>query len=420
MSPDWDVERIRADFPILGTSVHDSAKLVYLDNAASTQRPQCVIDALNDVYTRTYANVHRGSHWLSDQSTEGYELAREAIAKFVGAQSANEIVFTTGTTGGINLVARSWGEANIEAGDEVLLTEMEHHSNIVPWQQLSERTGCRVRFLPLLEDGRLDMEQLPNMLSESTRMFAFAAVSNVTGAINPVGELVEAARAVGATTLVDAAQAVPHQSVDFEAWGVDFAVFSGHKMLGPSGIGALYGRETLLDEMPPFLGGGSMIREVTLDGYTVAALPAKFEAGTPPIANAIVMRTTIEYLEQLDLSQVIVHERRLAQRAHEHTWNKWNPCEFSAPAFPKKAALLPSRSTESIRRISPVFWIAKASRFAPVITAPCRFMLTSGSPPPLEPASICTTPSKRSMSSPMPSSAPSVSSAGSVGRALLM
>jgi cysteine desulfurase/selenocysteine lyase len=318
MSPDWDVERIRADFPILGTSVHDSAKLVYLDNAASTQRPQCVIDALNDVYTRTYANVHRGSHWLSDQSTEGYELAREAIAKFVGAQSANEIVFTTGTTGGINLVARSWGEANIEAGDEVLLTEMEHHSNIVPWQQLSERTGCRVRFLPLLEDGRLDMEQLPNMLSESTRMFAFAAVSNVTGAINPVGELVEAARAVGATTLVDAAQAVPHQSVDFEAWGVDFAVFSGHKMLGPSGIGALYGRETLLDEMPPFLGGGSMIREVTLDGYTVAALPAKFEAGTPPIANAIVMRTTIEYLEQLDLSQVIVHERRLAQRAHEH------------------------------------------------------------------------------------------------------
>jgi cysteine desulfurase / selenocysteine lyase len=318
MSPDWDVERIRADFPILGTSVHDSAKLVYLDNAASTQRPQCVIDALNDVYTRTYANVHRGSHWLSDQSTEGYELAREAIAKFVGAQSANEIVFTTGTTGGINLVARSWGEANIEVGDEVLLTEMEHHSNIVPWQQLSERTGCRVRFLPLLEDGRLDMEQLPNMLSESTRMFAFAAVSNVTGAINPVGELVEAARAVGATTLVDAAQAVPHQSVDFEAWGVDFAVFSGHKMLGPSGIGALYGRETLLDEMPPFLGGGSMIREVTLDGYTVAALPAKFEAGTPPIANAIVMRTTIEYLEQLDLSQVIVHERRLAQRAHEH------------------------------------------------------------------------------------------------------
>ena len=318
MSPDWDVERIRADFPILGTSVHDSAKLVYLDNAASTQRPQCVIDALNDVYTRTYANVHRGSHWLSDQSTEGYELAREAIAKFVGAQSANEIVFTTGTTGGINLVARSWGEANLETGDEVLLTEMEHHSNIVPWQQLSERTGCRVRFLPLLEDGRLDMEQLPNMLSESTRMFAFAAVSNVTGAINPVGELVEAARAVGATTLVDAAQAVPHESVDLEAWGVDFAVFSGHKMLGPSGIGALYGRETLLDEMPPFLGGGSMIREVTLDGYTVAALPAKFEAGTPPIANAIVMRTAIEYLEQLDLSQVILHERRLAQRAHEH------------------------------------------------------------------------------------------------------
>lgn len=318
MSPDWDVERIRADFPILGTSVHDSAKLVYLDNAASTQRPQCVIDALNDVYTRTYANVHRGSHWLSDQSTEGYELAREAIAKFVGAQSANEIVFTTGTTGGINLVARSWGEANIEAGDEVLLTEMEHHSNIVPWQQLSERTGCRVRFLPLLEDGRLDMEQLPKMLSESTRMFAFAAVSNVTGVVNPVGELVEAAQAVGATTLVDAAQAVPHESVDFKSWGVDFAVFSGHKMLGPSGIGALYGRESLLDEMPPFLGGGSMIREVTLDGYTVAALPAKFEAGTPPIANAIAMRAAIQYLEQVDLAQVIRHERRLAQRAHEH------------------------------------------------------------------------------------------------------
>ena len=318
MSPDWDVERIRADFPILETKVHDSTKLIYFDNAASTQRPQCVIDALNAVYTRTYANVHRGSHWLSDQSTEGYELSRQSIAQFVGAKSSNEIVFTSGTTGGINLVARSWGDVNVGEGDEVLLTEMEHHSNIVPWQQLAERTGCRIRYVRLLDDGRLDLEKLPTLLNERTKMFAFAAISNVTGVINPVRELIEAAQAVGAKTLVDAAQAVPHQAVDFSEWGADFAVISGHKMLGPSGIGALYGRETLLDEMPPFLGGGSMIRTVTLDGYEAAALPAKFEAGTPPIANAIVMRSAIEYLHTIGLDQIIVHERRLTQRAHDH------------------------------------------------------------------------------------------------------
>jgi cysteine desulfurase/selenocysteine lyase len=318
MSPEWDVERIRADFPILETKVHGSTRLIYFDNAASTQRPQSVIDALNHVYTRTYANVHRGSHWLSDQSTDGYEAARREIAKFVGATSSCEIIFTSGTTAGINLVARSWGDANISAGDEVLLTEMEHHSNIVPWQQLAERTGCRIRFLPVTDDGCLDLERLPDMLNEATRLFAFCAVSNVTGVINPVQQLAKAARAVGATTLVDAAQAVPHEVVNFAEWDVDFAVFSGHKMLGPSGIGAVYGREKLLEEMPPFAGGGSMIRKVTLDGYEVAALPAKFEAGTPPIANAIAMRAAIEYLEQVGLAQIMAHERRLAQRAHEH------------------------------------------------------------------------------------------------------
>lgn len=317
LSPTWDVHKIRADFPILSTRVHDATPLIYFDNAASTQRPQQVIDALEDVYTRTYANVHRGSHWLSDRSTEGYEAARQSIADFIGAKDSREIVFTSGTTAGINLVARSWGDANVSAGDEILLTEMEHHSNIVPWQQLAERTGCRLRYLPLTDDGQLRLDDLERFLTKATKMVAITAVSNVLGTINPVHELVEAAHAVDALALIDAAQAIPHERVDVGTWGADFVVFSGHKMLGPSGIGALYGRESLLDAMPPFLGGGSMIRQVTLDGYELAQLPAKFEAGTPPIANAIAMRAAIEYLEDVGVENILAHERQLTARAHE-------------------------------------------------------------------------------------------------------
>jgi cysteine desulfurase/selenocysteine lyase len=313
-----DVAQIRVDFPILATQVRGSETLIYFDNAASTQRPLPVIKAMEEVYSTIYANVHRGSHWLSDRSTEAYEAAREAIAQFIGAADRRQVVFTSGTTAGINLVARSWGDSAVTAGDEILLTEMEHHSNIVPWQQLAERTGCRVRFLPLTDDGRLDLEQLPAFLGPKTKLFAFTAVSNVLGTINPVHKLVKAAQQVGALTLVDAAQSVPHQAVSFSDWNTDFAVFSGHKMLGPSGIGVLYGRESLLESMPPFLGGGSMISDVTLEGYTPAKLPAKFEAGTPPIAAAIVMKTAIEYVQNLGLENILQHERQLAHRAHEH------------------------------------------------------------------------------------------------------
>ncbi len=316
-----DVQRIRADFPILATQVHDSVPLIYFDNAASTQRPQAVISAIDDVYTQTFANVHRGSHWLSDKSTEEYEQSRQAVGEFVGISNSHEIVFTSGTTAGINLVARSWGDANVGPGDEILLTEMEHHSNIVPWQQLAERTGCRVRFVPLTDDGQLDLEQLPSLLNQATKLFAFAAVSNVLGTINPVKQLVDAAHEKGVVTLVDAAQAVPHGEVNFSAWATDFAVFSGHKMMGPSGIGVLYGREELLESMPPFLGGGSMITQVSKDGYSPALLPAKFEAGTPAIAPAIAMKAALKYLEQIGVERILRHEQTLVERADEHLRN---------------------------------------------------------------------------------------------------
>lgn len=339
-SPDGlDVQRIRADFPILATKVHDSVPLIYFDNAASTQRPQSVISALDDVYTQTFANVHRGSHWLSDKSTEEYEQSRQAVGEFIGVSNSREIVFTSGTTAGINLVARSWGDASLGPGDEILLTEMEHHSNIVPWQQLSARTGCRVRYVPLTDDGQLDLEQLQSLLNSATKLFAFAAVSNVLGTMNPVKQLVDLAHNAGAITLVDAAQAVPHGSVNFRDWGTDFAVFSGHKMMGPSGIGVLYGREALLEEMPPFLGGGSMITHVSLDGFSPAALPAKFEAGTPAIAPAIAMKAALIYLEQLGVERIFRHEQTLAARADEHL-RQLDGVRILGPSVERKSGIL--------------------------------------------------------------------------------
>jgi cysteine desulfurase/selenocysteine lyase len=313
----FDPQTLRSDFPILSTIVHGDQPLVYFDNAATTQRPSQVIQKLVDVYENQYANVHRGIHWLSEQSTDLYEDARESVRAFINARQRHEVIFTTGATGAINLVARSWGDAHLQEGDEILLTEMEHHSNIVPWQQLAERTGCRVRFVPITDNGLLCMDSVDQMLTERTRLFAFSTVSNVLGTINPAGELVNKAHAVGALVLIDAAQSVPHAVTDVQATEADFVAFSGHKMLGPSGVGVLYGRESLLDEMPPFLGGGSMIRRVTLDGFEPAELPAKFEAGTPPIVPALGLAAAIDYLTSVGMENIHAYESLLTAKAHE-------------------------------------------------------------------------------------------------------
>lgn len=312
-----DVDTLRADFPILSTVLHGGVPLAYLDNAATTQRPRQVIQALVDVYERHYANVHRGIHWLSDQSTDLFEEAREKVRALIQAPSREEVIFTHGTTEGINLVARSWGDATCHPGDEIVLTEMEHHANLVPWQQLAERRGVVLRHIPVTDEGLLRLDALPALLGPRTRMVAVAAVSNVLGTINPVAEIVRQARAVGAATLIDAAQSAPHLPVDVQALGCDFLAFSGHKMLGPTGVGVLYGRRAVLEAMPPFLGGGSMIRRVRLEGFEPADLPARFEAGTPPIVPAIGLGAAIDYLNAVGLDAIHEHERQLTRYAHE-------------------------------------------------------------------------------------------------------
>lgn len=307
---------LRDDFPILTDDVLDGQSLVFLDNAASTQRPRQVIDALSQVYEHDYANVHRGIHTLSERSTEQYEQAREKVRAFINAEHAHEVIFTQGTTASINLVAHSWGETNLKPGDEILTTVMEHHSNLVPWQQVCQRTGAVLKHVPLTEDGQLDMVAFDKLITEKTKLVAVVSVSNTLGTVNPIGEIVAKAHAAGALVLVDAAQSVPHMSIDVRGWDADFVAFSGHKMLGPSGVGILYGKTELLDAMPPFLGGGSMINEVRLDSFTPAALPAKFEAGTPPIAPAIGMSAAIDYLNDIGLEAIHRHEQVLVEKAY--------------------------------------------------------------------------------------------------------
>ena len=307
----------RRDFPILNQTIHRDRPLVYLDNGASTQRPQSVIDAMSNCYQKTYANVHRGIHWLSEQASAQYEEARTRVQKFINAPHNNEVIFTSGTTESINLVAHAWGNEHVKSGDEILLTIFEHHSNIVPWQQLAARTGAVVRFVSIDGNGQLDMADLKQQISEKTKIVAFAAVSNVLGTNTPVAEVVSLAHAVGAITVVDAAQSVPHDVTDVQAWDADFVAISGHKMLGPSGIGILWGKQHLLESMPPFLGGGSMIDQVTVDGFTPGELPARFEAGTPPIVEAIGLGAAIEYLNSVDLKTIKQHENELVMAAFE-------------------------------------------------------------------------------------------------------
>ncbi len=310
-------ESLRDDFPILNGDVLGGQSLAFLDNAASTQRPRQVIDAIRRVYERDYANVHRGIHTLSERSTEQYEQAREKVRALINAPKSDEIIFTQGTTASINLVARSWGDANLRPGDEVLMTVMEHHSNLVPWQQTAARTGAVLKHVPLTEDGRLDMAEFDKLLTERTKLVTVVSLSNTLGTVNPIQEIIAKAHAAGALVLVDAAQSVPHMPTDVRAWDADFVAFSGHKMLAPSGVGVLFGKERLLDAMPPFLGGGSMINEVKLDRFTPAELPAKFEAGTPPIASAIAMSAAVDYLQQVGLERIHRHEQFLVRYAYD-------------------------------------------------------------------------------------------------------
>ena len=311
-----DITAIRADFPILNQEVHGKP-LVYLDSTATSQKPRQVIEALERYYQQDNANVHRGVHTLAERATAAYEQARLKIARFIGATTPKEIIFVRNATEAINLVANAWGRANLGPGDEVLITEMEHHSNIVPWQLVTQATGATLRYVPITDAGELDYDALDRLLTERTKLFAFTAMSNVLGTINPVAELIEKAHAVGALTLVDAAQSVPHLSTDVQALGADFLAFSGHKMLGPTGVGVLYGKRELLEAMPPFLGGGEMIREVFMDHSTWNAVPHKFEAGTPAIAEAIALGAAVDYLDALGMDWVHAHEREIVAYAWE-------------------------------------------------------------------------------------------------------
>jgi len=314
-TPDWSV--LRSDFPILDQKVHGHP-LIYFDNAATSQKPRAVIDALVHYYQRDNANVHRGIHELSNRATAAFEAARARTAKFINAASPDEIVFTRGTTEAINLVAQSWGAKNLQRGDVILLTEMEHHSNLVPWQMLAERTGARVAYLPVTGDeGQLDLRRVDELLTRQVKLLSLVHISNSMGTVNPVGELCERARRVGAVTLVDAAQSAGHCSVDVQQIDCDFLAFSGHKICGPTGIGVLYGRRELLDAMPPWQGGGEMILTVDFDRTTFKPAPHRFEAGTPDISGPVGLHAAMDYLDGIGRGNIFQHDQELAAYAWE-------------------------------------------------------------------------------------------------------
>ncbi len=309
-----DVKRIRQDFPILSRKVHGKP-LVYLDNAATTQKPRQVIDALVNYYARYNANIHRGLHTLSEEATAAYEQVREQTARFIKAPSSRGIVFTRNATEAINVIAQSWGRANLKPGDQILLTEMEHHSNLVPWQLVAKATGAQLAFLPITDDGRLDLRSLDALLGARTKVVSVTLMSNVLGTINPVTQIAAAARRRGALVVVDGAQGVPHLPVDVTQLGCDVLAFSAHKMLGPTGVGVLWAREDLLESMEPFLGGGEMITDVQLTSATWNEVPWKFEAGTPNIADVIAFGEALAYLERVGMANVRAHEVELTQYA---------------------------------------------------------------------------------------------------------
>jgi cysteine desulfurase/selenocysteine lyase len=314
LAPRYDVERVRADFPILSQSIHDRP-LVYLDSAASSQRPRPVLEAIARYDTTMHANVHRGVHTLSQLATDAFERARETVRRFINARSTREIIFVRGTTEAINLVANSWGRGQLRAGDEILISHLEHHANIVPWQMICAATGARLRAAPITAAGELDFEGMKALINERTRLIAISHVSNALGTVLPVKDIVRHAHARGIPVLVDGAQAIPHAMVDVRDLDCDFYAFSGHKVYGPTGIGVLYGRESLLESMTPWQGGGDMILSVRIESSTYNELPAKFEAGTPNISGAIGLGAALEYVEGLGLEAIAAHEHGLLELA---------------------------------------------------------------------------------------------------------
>ena len=309
-SPPFDLERVRADFPILGRRIRGKP-LVYLDNAATSQKPQSVVDAVTRFYTAENANIHRGVHYLSERATAAYDVVREEVARFINAPSSRQVIFTKGATEGINLVAQSYGRPQLKPGDDIVITTMEHHSNIVPWQLLCEQTGAVLKAAPINDRGELDVVGLEELLTDRTRLVALVHLSNALGTINPVKRVVALAHGRGIPVLVDGAQAAPHLPVDVQDLDCDFYVFSGHKVFGPTGIGVLYGRETLLEQMPPYQGGGDMIATVSLQRSTYAPLPAKFEAGTPMIAQVAGLGAALKYVDSIGLENLGAWEREL-------------------------------------------------------------------------------------------------------------
>ncbi|ARF78255.1 cysteine desulfurase [Kitasatospora aureofaciens] len=316
-----DTDAIRKDFPVLQRLVHEEKPLVYLDNAATSQKPRQVLEALNAYYERHNANVHRGVHVLAEEATAMYEGARDKVAAFVNAPSRNEVIFTKNASESLNLVANMLGWADepykVDADSEIVITEMEHHSNIVPWQLLSQRTGAKLKWFGLTDEGRLDLSNIDELITEKTKVVSFTLVSNLLGTINPVEAIVRRAQAVGALVVIDASQAAPHMVLDVQALEADFVAFTGHKMLGPTGIGVLWGRQELLEDLPPFLGGGEMIETVTMGSSTYAPAPHKFEAGTPPIAQAVGLGAAIDYLSAIGMDRIAAHEHAITEYAVE-------------------------------------------------------------------------------------------------------
>jgi len=313
----FDVTRIRTDFPILNRETRPDVPVIYLDSTATAQKPSVVIETMDAFYRRSNANIHRGIHTLAEEATALYEEARKKIAKFINAPSAKQVIYTRNATESINLVAYTWARANLKSGDMVLLTEMEHHSNLVPWQMLKTERGIRLEFIPVTEDGLLDPDAYRSLLDRGPKLVSFTHMSNVLGTINPAEEIIRLAHEAGAITLVDGAQSVPHFPVDVQALDVDFLAFSAHKMVGPTGIGVLYGKAKLLEEMPPFLGGGDMIKTVHLREFVPNSLPHKFEAGTPAIAEAVGFGAAVDYLASVGMEAIAAHEHEITEYALE-------------------------------------------------------------------------------------------------------
>jgi len=317
LSTKLDIDAVRREFPILAKPLPNGMPLVYLDSGATAQKPRQVIDKLVECLENYNANVHRGIHALGDRVTTELEAAREKVREFIGAAEVEEIIFTSGTTMSINLVANAWGRKFLKPSDEILVNEMEHHANLVPWQQIAHATGARLRFIPLTADGRLDLSTLDEVLTERTKLVAVTALSNVLGTINPIDEIAARAKALGALVLVDGAQSVPHAPTNVRSPDIDFLAFSGHKLYGPTGIGVMYGKRKLLESMDPFLCGGNMIRRVRKESSDFAELPAKFEAGTLPIAEAIALGSAVDYVQSLGFAAISAHEHALTKRAYE-------------------------------------------------------------------------------------------------------